>query len=126
MKNATTKLDALINGTLKPEDFTHRIHLGICHAALCQFEFFEACRVVTGGLKRLAERARRADRYNATTSLTYMCIIADRMNGEISDTCAFLDANPDLCEPGLMARWYAPEKLQSALARATAVTHESG
>ena len=43
------------------------------------------------------------------------------MGGAREETEAFLAANPDLAAPGLLARWYSAERLQSDLARAVPV-----
>jgi hypothetical protein len=116
------KLQALCDGVLDPEDFSHRDHVGIAFAALDRYGFFDGLAMVAEGLRGLARKAGAEDKFNATVTLAFVSLIAERMlAAEYPDAEAFLRDNPDLLRRDLLSRWYSRERLASPVARATAL-----
>lgn len=108
--------DALVSGSLDPDGFSHRHHVGTGFAALRRHEFFEATHLYAGGRRAVVAKAGVPEKYNATVRLAFMSLIAERMKDE-GDAGAFLESNPDLLN-GDALRACFPEGLPgSALAR---------
>jgi hypothetical protein len=117
-----SRLDALVAGTLDPTAFGHREHILVACEALERHDFFTAAALVAGGLARLAARAGAPEKFNATVTLAYLSLIAERLHlGSYRDAEDFLDRNPDLARPGLLAAHYSAARLGSDLARAVAL-----
>jgi hypothetical protein len=93
--NYDEMFDALCRGTLDPEGFSHRHHVGTGFAALRRHEFFEATHLYATGLRSVVAKAGVPEKYNATVTLAFMSLIAERMDGK-DNAEAFLQANPDL------------------------------
>ena len=50
--------------------------------------------------------------------IAFLSLIAERLAGEsFADFESFAAANPDLMQKSALVRWYAPERLNSDLAR---------
>ncbi len=121
MRNGDELLDSLIDGSLEPDGFSHRDHLAAAFSALRRFEFFQAMRVYADGLRALTARAGVPEKFNATVTMTFMCLVAERMDEGFEDADAMLAAHPDLLEPGLLGTWYSKGRIGCALARQVAV-----
>jgi hypothetical protein len=71
-------------------------------------------------LRAMAEKAGRPEAFHQTVTIAFLSLIAERLEGAHSDDfAAFARANPDLIERSVLARWYRPERLASAVARRT-------
>ena len=116
------KLDRLVAGTLAPEDFKHRDHIGVAYEALARNDFFEAAAQVAAGIRSLAARAGQAEKFNATITWAFLSLIAERMGTSArGDAADFIARNPDLVDGALLARLYSRPRLSSDLARSVAL-----
>jgi hypothetical protein len=71
-------------------------------------------------LQAMAQQAGRAERFNQTITIALLALIAQCMERALgADFATFAAANPHLFDKALLARWYRPEQLSSALARRT-------
>ena len=117
---ARRTLDALVDGSLAPETFTHADHFAVAFEALRRHPFAEAHALVANGIRALATRAGAPEKFNATITFAYMSAIAERMaSTPTEDFEGFLAANDDLLERTFLASRYSPERLASPLARTT-------
>lgn len=110
--------EELAAGSLQPQGFSHRAHLGTAYEILCRHEVFEGMAIYARGLRRLTEAAGVPEKFNATVTLAFLSLTAERMaQGDYPDTNAFLDGNADLLQPGVLGRYFPAETLASDLAR---------
>ena len=112
---ADEMLDALMDDSLTTDGFDHAAHLRVAHAALRRFEFFEAAHVYASGLRRFAARLGVPEKYHATVTLAFLCLVAERMGDETSDS--FPDLHPDLFADPLARAGYGPARLGNPRAR---------
>lgn len=108
-------LEEMAAGILPCTGFGHRVHLGTAHAALRRWEFFEAAHRYSAAIRAAAAAAGVPEKFNATVTLGFLSIIAERMGDE--DTESFLAANPDLGRDALLAAGYDAERLGSEKAK---------
>jgi len=108
--------------TLPPSQFPHREHVRVGWAYLRRMPLTDALTTFRAGLRAFAAAAGKPERYHETITWAYLLIIQDRIaRGRSGDSWeAFAAANPDLILSGrqLLERYYRPETLESALARA--------
>lgn len=110
--------EQLAAGTLQPEGFSHRAHLGAAYEILRCHEVFEGMAVYARGLRRLTETAGVPEKFNATVTLAFLSLTAERMAAaDYPDTESFLERNADLLRPGVLGRYFPAETLASDLAR---------
>lgn len=120
MPNAShlARLEALTSGNLDPDSFRHRDHIGVAYEALSRHDFFEAAARVASSIRRLAEKAGAPEKFNATITLAFMSLIAERMATTVyCDAEDFIVRNPDLACGGVLKPWYSDQRLKSDLAR---------
>ena len=116
--DCSEKLDRLRAGTLDPAEFSHLDHIGVAYEAITRYDFLEAARIVADGIRHLAEAAGDPMKFNATITLAFMSVIAERMGqARYADAAAFIEDNPDLATRAALAPWYSAERLTSDLAR---------
>ena len=118
-------LAAFEDGSLPPQDFDHRAHLRTACLYLERRPFLEACIAMRDGLRAFAARVGKAGLYHETITVAFMSIVAERRAlapGLAWD--ALLERHPELCDRALLARYYAPQRLASAAARACFVLDE--
>lgn len=109
-------------GEIDPVSFSHREHVRMAFELLRQSSFTEAAARFAAGLKRLVGRAGQPQAYHETMTVAFLALIAERMaSAEASSFAEFEAAHPELFDKTLLSRWYAPEILSSAAARATFV-----
>jgi hypothetical protein len=121
------KLAALDAGTLPPEAFRHRDHLGVAYEALRQDDFPAAWQRIERGIRALARRAGVPHKYNATITFAYLSAIAERMaRRPHGDAKAFLAAHPELLDADFLALRYGRERMGSELARRIPLLPEPG
>ena len=103
-------------------DFSHADHIGAAYQALEEEPFFEALALFARGIQGAAARAGAADKFNATISLAFMSLIAERRaEGWYHGAADFLARNADLSKRDLLDQWYSPGRLSGALARQVAL-----
>ena len=112
--------DSLCAGEVDPEEFSHRHHVGTGFAALRRHEFFEATYRYAKGLRLVVAKAGVPEKYNATVTLAFMSLIAERMGDEV-DAEAFLQAHPDLLNGDALRACFPSGLPGSALARRVAL-----
>jgi hypothetical protein len=120
-------LAAFEEGTLPPQAFDHRAHLRAACLVLAGRPFLEACIAMRDGLRAFAARAGRDGLYHETLTVAFMSIVAER-RAAAPDLGweALLERFPELCDRALLGRYYAPQRLASAAARACFVLDERG
>ncbi len=112
------KLLHLRAGTLDPKHFSHADHVGVAYEALSRHDYIEAVSIVSGGIRALAEKAGDKTKFNATITLAFTSLIAERMQTTSHvDAGDFLRQNPDLTGPAALSSWYSRERLASPMAR---------
>ena len=109
-------------GTLHTCDFGHQAHIGVAFQALDSLPFFEALAAFARGIQAAATASGAPDKFNATVTLAFMSLIAERRaSGIYRDAADFVARNPDLLSKDLLRRWYSPDLLGSDLARRVAL-----
>jgi hypothetical protein len=104
-----------------PATFSHADHVRAGYEMLRKHEFFEAAQRFAAALRALTLRAGAPEKFNATVTMGFMSLIAERMDADDpGDADAFLAAHPDLLGGGLMLR-YSKGRLRSPLARRAAL-----
>lgn len=116
----TALVAAFRDGTLRTEHFRHRDHVRMAwlyvraHGAAAAAAF-------TADLRRFASVKGVPGLYHATITGAYIAFIAER-DAAMPDATwdAFAAAHPDLLtwKPGILERYYSPERLWSPAARA--------
>lgn len=116
------KLCRLKDGLLQPDEFSHLDHIGVAYMALIQHEFFEAVHIIASGIREMAERENVPEKFNATITLAFMSLIAERMKTtHHRDVEDFIHHNVDLADKSLLSRFYSSERLTSGMARSIAL-----
>jgi hypothetical protein len=98
--------------------FHHVDHVQVACELLTKYDFIDATAAYARGIKSIAAKAGVPDKFSATITYAFMSLIAERMarsKGEPFE--AFLGKNPDLLSKNVLAKWYAPERLNSDIAR---------
>ncbi len=121
-KQYAEMLDQMRTDTLHTCDFGHGQHIAVAYQALEEEPFFEALALFARGIQGAAARSGAADKFNATVTMAYMSIIAERRaTGDFADADDFLARNPDLRAKGLLARWFSAGRMNGPLARGVAL-----
>ncbi len=106
-------------GTLDPAGFKHTDHVAVAYEMLGAYEFLEACSKYAANIRALAEKAGAPMKFNATITLAFMSLIAERMAARDYETYEdFISENGDLRSKTVLERWYSPERLNCDTARA--------
>ena len=115
-------LGQMRDDTLHACDFGHADHIGVAYQALEEEPFFEALALFARGIQGAASRAGAGDKFNATVTLVYMSLIAERRaSGQYRDADDFIARNTDLGAKGLLNEWYSADRLDSSMARQVAL-----
>lgn len=115
-------LRAFLDGDVDAANFRHADHVRVGFEILRHHDFPDAAATFARSLKTIATRAGAADRYHETITLAFLSLIAERRAlADYADFETFALHNPDLMEASVLKRWYAPERLMSAVARKTFV-----
>lgn len=108
-------------GALDPAAFHHHDHIRLAWAHLMAYPLPDAIQRVCAGLRQLALRAGKPDRYHETITWAFLVLINERMElgGRELAWEAFERRNPDLFHwsPSLLSAYYPPDVLGSDLAR---------
>ena len=119
MTGWTEKLYADFEAKILPTaSFGHRDHLATAFEALRQYDFVEASATYAGCIRAMAEKAGAPEKFNATMTLAFLSLIAERMAGKAyTDFAEFETANPDLASMAVLGQWYSKERMTSPTAR---------
>ncbi len=99
--------------------FRHGDHVGVAYEMLRNYDFVEATARYAANIKSIAAKAGVPDKFNATITIAFLSLIAERMgSAEHADYDDFISRNPDLLSKDVLEKWYSPERLGSDLARA--------
>ena len=110
-------LARFLAGAIEARAFPHREHLRMAYALLQREEFAAATLAYANALRAMTARAGRPEAFNLTVTVAFLALIAQRLRSHRGDFAAFLEANPELLDRRVLARWYRPEQLASAEAR---------
>lgn len=104
--------------TIEPSSFGHRDHVVVAYDLLRRNDFVEAAAKYASCIRGMAEKAGAPEKFNATITLAFMSLIAERMDdGNYADFASFEKANADLASKDVLARWYSKDRLTSPRAR---------
>jgi hypothetical protein len=121
-------LDGFLEGTLDPAAFHHGHHVRVAWLLLRERSAHEALALLSAGLRRLAAKAGRPDRYHETITAAYFFLVGERTarQADCGDWDSFARRNPDLLcwQPSILERYYSSETLGSELARRVFVLPE--
>jgi len=113
-----TFLDRFERLEISPESFSHRDHVQVAFEAILRYEFVDACSRVASTIRTMATNAGAPQKYNATITVAFMGLIAERMtHGDHVDVESFLSSNPDVLSSDVLGTWYSKERLHCAEAR---------
>ncbi|GAB5448966.1 hypothetical protein [Gymnodinialimonas sp.] len=112
-------LDQILSGQMPANGLSHQDHLGTAHAALRRWEFFEAAHRYASALRAVTQAAGAPGKFNATLTLAYLSLVAERMGPEGSE--AFVAENPDLRPEALGRIGYDAARLSHPKAREVAL-----
>jgi hypothetical protein len=94
-------VDGFEGGTLAPAAFHHREHVRLTWLLLTRFGRAEAERRLLAGLRALATRAGKPEKFNAPLTLAWVALIdGARLAGPNRSLDELLSARPDLLERG--------------------------
>ena len=112
------ELATLENGMLDPASFPHSEHVRLGYEMLQRYDFGETVMRFSRGLKLLAARVGKPEKYHATITVAFLSVIAERCADDPEiDWPSFKETNRDLLDKNCLERWYGPEQLRSDLAR---------
>jgi hypothetical protein len=118
---------AFESATLAPESFDHRAHLRAACLYLSAKPFLEACIAMRDGLRCFAASVGKAGLYHETITIAFMSIVAETMGRSKGlDWQGLLERHPELSDRNLLTRYYTPERLSCAAARATFLLSPAG
>ena len=99
--------------------FSHREHMMVAWEMLNRHDFTDAVARYGAGIRELAAAAGASDKYNATITVAFLSLVAERIHAESHDSFdAFAAANPHLMRKEVVTRLYSEERLNSPMARA--------
>ncbi|MEO3431648.1 hypothetical protein [Inquilinus sp. CAU 1745] len=100
--------------------FRHAEHVTVAFGLLKRYDFIDAAAIYARGIRTLASKAGAPGKFNLTITYAFMSLIAERMAGSACDDAErFIQDNPDLMSKDILAKWYAPDRLHSDIARST-------
>ena len=98
--------------------FRHVDHVGVAYEMLRKHDFIHATAEYAESICAIATAAGVPRKFNATITLAFMSLIAERMaTTQHVDYDDFITSNPDLLSKDVLEQWYSPERLSSNLAR---------
>ena len=107
-------------------DFSHVDHVGVAYEMLRRYDFLDASVRYSSSIKTIAANAGAAQKFNATITLAFLSLIAERIETTVHGSYdEFLEKNPDLFERNVLTKWYSPARLQSDLARSVFLMPDS-
>ena len=116
--SSTDLTRSFVAGDMNPSRFSHRDHLAVAYDMLSAYEFLEACSRYAASIRTLAGKAGAPMKFNATITVAFLSLIAERMAmedyGSFED---FIADNADLESKQMLETWYSPERLHCDVAR---------
>jgi hypothetical protein len=111
-------LERFLAGDIPAADFHHADHVRAGYELLRERDFLDAATAYCGALKEMTARVGKPEIFQQTVTLAFLALIAERMEKTKAESFEnFADANPDLMDKQVLARWYGPDKLKTSLAR---------
>jgi hypothetical protein len=120
LEQVSAELRAILAGETDAATFRHADHVRMGFEILRRHDFLDAAKAYSAALKDMAARTGNPGAYHETITVAFLALIAERMVGS-GTFDVFAAANEDLFDKAVLTRWYAPERLYSAIARATFV-----
>jgi len=118
-------LVAFLHDEVDNTTFRHADHVHVAFEILERHNFAESLATFSRALRSIAARAGKPGAYHETITVAFLSLIAERRAiRKYANYAAFADANSDLLDKAVLKRWYAPERLQSDIARQTFVLPE--
>jgi hypothetical protein len=122
MGEGAAELGAFLRGEIDPRGFSHAEHVRMGFQVLGRYDFADAAFRYSHALRAITQRAGKPEVFHQTVTIAFLALIAERLQArEYPDFGTFAAANPDLMSRSVLGRWYSPERLASAAARATFV-----
>jgi hypothetical protein len=105
--------------TLPPAEFRHRQHVQVAWWLLRDSPGLPAMRRFVDGLRRFAAHIGKPEVYHATITWAYLLLVDERLEraGRSRSWVEFERDHPELFARDLLRRYYAPETLDSPVAR---------
>jgi hypothetical protein len=116
-------LRRFLRGETDAESFRHADHVRMAFEILSHHpNFLTAAGAFSSSLRQIAARAGNANAYHETITLAFLSLIAERLACDsYRNFEQFAEANPELLDKTVLARWYDAARLASPVARATFV-----
>jgi hypothetical protein len=122
MDEELAQLARFARGELDASMFPHREHVRMGFEMLRRHDFAATAYHYSFALRAMTARAGKPEAFHQTITIAFLALIAERLEaGPVADFLVFEQANPDLMDPRVLARWYRPERLTMAAARRTFV-----
>ncbi|BBH16019.1 hypothetical protein Back2_03060 [Nocardioides baekrokdamisoli] len=119
---AVDELDEFYEGRIQTPGFAHRDHLRMAFLAVSRDPFPVAFGRYSDGIRRFAAVAGKPEKFHQTITGMFLVLVAERLAAQGAENFeAFIDANPDLLDSGLVRQYYSDETLSSPRARSTYV-----
>jgi hypothetical protein len=119
-------LTAFLAGAIDNIAFRHADHVRVGFELLSTHDFATAAQAFSTALRAIAGRAGNPAGYHETITIAFLALIAERSAGSGFDGVEdFLQRNSDLLDKAILERWYAPERLRSAVARRVFILPEA-
>ncbi len=119
-------LAALEGDALPAGSFDHAAHVRAAYLYLRRRGFIDGMATFRASLRRYAERHGAAAKYHETITVAFLAVIHERLHEAPpgSGWPEFAARNPDLFDRAFLHRYYRPETLASARARAVFLLEE--
>jgi len=115
--------------TLANAEFHHRDHVRMAFLYLSKYPALEAVERFSAALRRFAAANGKPGLYNETVTWAFLFLIRERMaRVNARSWQEFADSNPDLLnwEQNILKKYYRPETLKSAAAKAVFILPDAG
>ena len=105
--------------SMDDRSFSHREHMMVAWEMLHRHDFTDAVARYGAGIRAMAATAGAPEKYNATITVAFLSLVAERIHAGSHDSFdAFAAANPDLMRKEAVTRFYSDARLNSPMARA--------
>lgn len=121
------RVSAFKAGDIDPTRFGHLDHVRVAYELLNRQDFFHAASDYATGIRRIAAKAGVPEKFNATITLAYLSLIAERMGAFVHADCEdFMARNPDLLTMEALGKLYSQTRLHSDLAKSCFLLPDGG
>lgn len=108
----------LESGQLDAATFDHRQHLRAAYLMLEHDDFITALYRLSNALRQLVASVGAADKFNVTTTVAFMSLVAQSMHATPTATFEqFLQRHPELMSSDVLKPWYTAAELDAQRAR---------